>query len=404
MGSGDNIRGETRDAVVRSEGRAPTRTYAIRACEEVESPDVITDYGRKIIQLRCEDGDVLQVWSDNLSVILRDKQLYAKFSKSEFWLKEVKFLGDIVSRDGIRVDPNKISAIVEWKPPRNMIEENVVTDILSNKSLFALRALNAQLTTSSDGSVLEELRARPTFLHEIREAQKDNEKLQAKRTQCESEIKSDFRISTDGCIMFKDRRDAVCVIVDRLTKSAHFIPVRVDYSLKKLADLYVSEIVRLHGVPLSIVSDRDLRFTSRFWKKLQEALRTKLNFSRTFHLQTDSQSERVIQILEDMLRVLNAKLTLNRDGSVIVELKARSLFLQRTQELQNDDLKSIVKRERIQSDQSTEFSVGMSGMLYFCNRLYVLNNLELKQYFLSEAHSSTYSVHPGSTKMFYDLK
>ncbi|KAG4214452.1 hypothetical protein ERO13_A01G123350v2 [Gossypium hirsutum] len=98
------------------------------------------------------------------------------------------------------------------------------------------------------------------------------------------------------------KRDAIWVIVDRLTKSAYFIPVRVDYSLEKLADLYVSEIVRLHGVPLPIVSDRDPRFTSRFWKKLQEALETKLSFSIAFHLQTDGQSKRVIQILEDMLR------------------------------------------------------------------------------------------------------
>ncbi|TYH22296.1 hypothetical protein ES288_A04G116400v1 [Gossypium darwinii] len=98
------------------------------------------------------------------------------------------------------------------------------------------------------------------------------------------------------------KKDAVGVIVDRLTKSAHFIPVCVDYSLKKLADFYVSEIVRLHGVPLSIVSDRDPGLTSRFWKKLQEALGTKLSFSTAFHLQTDGQSKRVIQILEDMLR------------------------------------------------------------------------------------------------------
>ena len=73
------------------------------------------------------------------------------------------------------------------------------------------------------------------------------------------------------------------MIVDKLTKSAHFIPVMMDYSMDRLAELYVKEIVRLHGVPLSIVSDRDLRFTSRFWKELQSALGTRLNFSTTFH-------------------------------------------------------------------------------------------------------------------------
>lgn len=105
-----------------------------------------------------------------------------------------------------------------------------------------------------------------------------------------------------GLPMTPKKKDSVWVIVDRLTKSAHFIPVRVDYSLEKLAELYLNEIVQLHGVPISIISDRDPRFTSRFWKKLQEALGTKLNFSTSFHPQSDGQSERVIQILEDMLR------------------------------------------------------------------------------------------------------
>ena len=98
------------------------------------------------------------------------------------------------------------------------------------------------------------------------------------------------------------KHDSVWVVVDRLTKSAHFLPVRTDYSLDKLAELYIKEIVRLHGIPMSIISDRDSRFTSRFWGKLQEALGTRLNFSTAFHPQTDGQSERVIRIMEDMLR------------------------------------------------------------------------------------------------------
>ena len=70
------------------------------------------------------------------------------------------------------------------------------------------------------------------------------------------------------------QHDAIWVIVDRLTKSAHFLPVNVEDSLEKLAQLYVDEIVRLHGVPVSIVSNRDPRFTSRFWPSLQTALGT----------------------------------------------------------------------------------------------------------------------------------
>ncbi|KAJ4717071.1 Retrotransposon protein, putative, Ty3-gypsy subclass [Melia azedarach] len=96
--------------------------------------------------------------------------------------------------------------------------------------------------------------------------------------------------------------NAIWVIVDRLTKSAHFIPVNTAYSMDKYAKLYMDEIVRLHGIPVSIVSDRDPRFTSIFWKSLHKAMGTKLNFSTAFHPQTVGQSERTIQILEDMLR------------------------------------------------------------------------------------------------------
>ncbi|KAA0041239.1 pol protein [Cucumis melo var. makuwa] len=94
----------------------------------------------------------------------------------------------------------------------------------------------------------------------------------------------------------------IWVVVDRLTKSAHFVPGKSTYTASKWAQLYMSEIVRLHGVPVSIVSNRDARFTSKFWKGLQTAMGTRLDFSTAFHPQTDGQTERLNQVLEDMLR------------------------------------------------------------------------------------------------------
>ena len=96
--------------------------------------------------------------------------------------------------------------------------------------------------------------------------------------------------------------DSIWVIVDRLTKSAHFIPVKTTYSGEKLAELYMARIICAHGVPKRIVSDRGTQFTSRFWKKIHEVLGTQLDFSTAYHPQTDGQTERVNQILEDMLR------------------------------------------------------------------------------------------------------
>ncbi|GJZ23289.1 putative reverse transcriptase domain-containing protein [Tanacetum coccineum] len=96
--------------------------------------------------------------------------------------------------------------------------------------------------------------------------------------------------------------DTIWVIVDRLTKFAHFLPIREDYKMERLARLYSNEIVARHGVPISIISDRDSRFTSRFWQSIQETLGTRLDKSTAYHPQTDGQSERTIQTLEDMLR------------------------------------------------------------------------------------------------------
>ena len=96
--------------------------------------------------------------------------------------------------------------------------------------------------------------------------------------------------------------DSIWVIVDRLTKTAYFFPVCITYTAIQYARLYLDRIVPLHGVTISIVSDKGTQFTSRFWRSFQEALGTQLRFSTIFHPQTDGQLERIIQILEDMPR------------------------------------------------------------------------------------------------------
>ncbi|GJU17329.1 putative reverse transcriptase domain-containing protein [Tanacetum coccineum] len=96
--------------------------------------------------------------------------------------------------------------------------------------------------------------------------------------------------------------DTIWVIVDRLTKSAIFTPMRETDPLDKLARMYLKEVVTRHGIPVSIICDRDPRFASNFWRSLQNALGTNLDMSTAYHPQTDGQSERTIQTLEDMLR------------------------------------------------------------------------------------------------------
>jgi hypothetical protein len=101
--------------------------------------------------------------------------------------------------------------------------------------------------------------------------------------------------------------DSIWVIVDRLTKVARFIPVKMTYSRAKFVELYMSRIICLHGVPKKIVSNRVSQFTYKFWEKLHESMEIKLNFSSEYHPQTDGQIEMTNQILEDMLRACTLK-------------------------------------------------------------------------------------------------
>ena len=409
--------------------------------------------------------------SEHLRIVLqtlRERQLYAKLSKCQFWLDRVAFLGHVISAEGVSVDPQKIEAVVNWKPTKNVSEVRsflglagyyrkfvkgfskiasplskltrkdvkydwgdacqksfdelkgrltsapvlalpngrdrfVVYSDASRQGLGCVLMQNDRviLEVEDSGALLATFHVRPLLVDQILAGQSQDPQMIKLKEEIEKGKKAEFQIRDDGMIvkgqrmcvpeygelkreimeeahlsayamhpgstkMYKTlkehywwngmkkeiasfvsrcltcqqvkaehqkpagklqllpipvwkwekitmdfvtglprtqrQHDAIWVIVDRLTKSAHFLPINVEDSLEKLAKLYVDEIVRLHGVPVSIVSDRDPRFTSRFWPSLQTALGTRLHFSTAFHPQTDGQSERTIQTLEDMLR------------------------------------------------------------------------------------------------------
>ena len=108
------------------------------------------------------------------------------------------------------------------------------------------------------------------------------------------DINMDFVV---GLPRTQKQHDSIWVIVDKLTKSAHFIPVKSTYSVEDYARIFMDEIVCRHGIPLSIISDRGAQFTSRFWRSFQEGLGTS-----AFHPQMDGQEDRTIQTLEDIIR------------------------------------------------------------------------------------------------------
>ncbi|GJX70017.1 putative reverse transcriptase domain-containing protein [Tanacetum coccineum] len=388
--------------------------------------------------------------------LLKKEKVYAKFSKCEFWLREVQFLGHVINGNRIHVDPSKIEVVKNWKAPRtptkvrlflglagyyrscdafgiglgcvlmqrgkvisyasrqlkihdknytaydlelgvvvfalkiwrhylyetksviymdhkslqhifsqkelNMRQRrwielfsdydceiryhpgkvNVVADALSRKERVKpkrVRAMNMTLQSSirdrilAQKEVVDESGGLQKGFDEMIEQRsdgtlywwpgmkKDIAKYVSKCLTC-LEVKAEHQRPSgllqepeipiwkwEGIAMdfvtklprTSSGHDTIWVIVDRLTKSTHFLHLREDYKMDRLARLYLNEIVARHGVPILIISDRDSRFTSMFWQSMQEALGTRLDTSTTYHPQTDGQSERTIQTLEDML-------------------------------------------------------------------------------------------------------
>ncbi|XP_052152528.1 uncharacterized protein LOC127770762, partial [Oryza glaberrima] len=413
---------------------------------------------------------------------LRKHKLYAKFSKCEFWLKEVAFLGHVISASGVAVDPAKVEAVTEWKAPKSVTEirsflglagyyrrfiegfskiARPMTQLLKKEKKFAwseqcqenFEQLKEKLTSApilvlpdnrkdfviycdasrqglggvlmQDGKVVayasRQLRPHeenyPTHdlelaavVHALKiwrhylignhcDIYTDHKSLKYIFTQSDLNLRqrrwlelikdydlevhyhpgkanvvadaleaheSAYSLHPGSTKMYQDLKegywwpnmkrdvaeyvalcdvcqkvkaehqrpagllqplripewkwdeigmdfivglpktatgyDSIWVIVDRLTKTARFIPVKTNYSSAKLAELYMTRVVCLHGVPKRIISDRGTQFTSHFWEKVHEALGSYLAFSTAYHPQTDGQTERTNQVLEDMLR------------------------------------------------------------------------------------------------------
>ncbi|GJW59103.1 putative reverse transcriptase domain-containing protein [Tanacetum coccineum] len=151
--------------------------------------------------------------------------------------------------------------------------------------------------------------------------------------------------------------DTIWVIVDRLTKSAHFIPTRETNSKETLTRLYIKEIVSRHGVPISIISDCDSHFTSRFWQSLQNALGTQLDMSTTYHPETDRQSERTIQTLEDMLRAASFEALYGRKCRLpVCWAKVGDVQLTRPEIIHETTEKIVQIRQRLQAARDRQRS------------------------------------------------
>ncbi|GJY35399.1 putative reverse transcriptase domain-containing protein [Tanacetum coccineum] len=281
------------------------------------------------------DGETLIIRGDrkhanHLRIILellKKEKLYAKFSKCDFWIRIVQFLRHLIDSQGLHVDPAKIEAVKNWASPTTPTEVRQFLGLAGYyrrfikdfskiaKSLTELTQKNKKYIWGEDQESAFQLLKQKLCEAPILALPKGNDDFSYllndkshpltrynqemiygwKRERPTMDFVTKLPKTSNG-------HDTIWVIVDRLTKSAHFIPTRETDSMETLTRLYIKEIVSRHGVPISIISDHDSHFTSRFWQSLQSALGTQLDMSTTYHPETDGQSERTIQTLEDMLR------------------------------------------------------------------------------------------------------
>ncbi|GJR49275.1 putative reverse transcriptase domain-containing protein [Tanacetum coccineum] len=285
--------------------------------------------------------------------LLKKEELYAKFSKCEFWLSKVQFLGHVIDSEGIHVDPAKIESIKDWASPKTPTEirqfleaafqllkqklcsapilalpegsENFMVHCdASRKGLGAvclkgrrLRAREEKRRIGNRRSVMGVDYGMSRHKSSIQSSWIGQDLPRLKSFKAEYQKPSGLlvqpvipvwkweNITMDFVTKLPKTstgQDTIWVIVDRLTKSAHFLPMKETDSMEKLTRQYLKEVVSRHGVPVLIISDRDSKFASHFWRSLNKALGTQLDMSTAYHPQTDGQSERTIQTLEDMLR------------------------------------------------------------------------------------------------------
>ncbi|GKA43378.1 putative reverse transcriptase domain-containing protein [Tanacetum coccineum] len=375
--------------------------------------------------------------------LLKKERLYAKFSKCDFWLDSVQFLGHVIDRNGVHVDPAKIEAIKNWAAPTMPTEQklcsasilalpegtedfvvycdaslkgygavlmqrekkelnlrqrrwiellsdydceiryhpgkaNVVADALSRKEMNKpLRVRALMMTIHND------------LPEQIREAQKEAMKrknvkavnlgrltkqifeFRLDRTRCfgsrvwlprynglrdlvmHESHKSKYSIHPGSDKMYQDLKllywwpnmkadiatykweritmdfvsglprtssgyDTIWVIVDRLTKSAHFLPTKKMDSMEKLTQLYLKEVVYRHGVPVSIISDRDSHFTSRFWRSLQKALGTNLDMSDIVVPMDEIQLDDKLHMIEEPVEVVDREVKRLKQSRILI--------------------------------------------------------------------------------------
>ncbi|GJW08565.1 putative reverse transcriptase domain-containing protein [Tanacetum coccineum] len=297
------------------------------------------------IDLRSGYHQIFQKWHSKLGInkkeheghlkaileLLKKEELYTKFSKCESWISKVQFLGHVINSQGIHVDPTKIKSIKVWASPKTSMEiyqflgvkfnwgdkQEAIFQLLKQKlysaPILALPEGSEDFVVYCDAShkglsvVLMqrekllsdygyEIRYHPRKANVVADALSRKERIKTLRVRA---LAMTIGVDLPKQILnaqTKERKP------ENIKNKDVKVPMRETNPMEKLVRMYLKEVFTRHGMPILIICDRDPRFALNFWMSLQKALGTSLDMSTAYHPQTNEQSERTIQTLEDMLR------------------------------------------------------------------------------------------------------
>ncbi|KAA3477014.1 DNA/RNA polymerases superfamily protein [Gossypium australe] len=324
--------------------------------------------------------------------ILREKQLYAKFSKCEFWLREVTFLGHVVSVEGIRVDPRKVEAVLDWKLPKRFVEG------------FSLIA--APLTKL--------LRKGVPFVWTDRQ-QESFEKLKKILTEASPEAGKEFVVYCDeshtglGCVLMQEGKVVAYASrqlrLHEVNYPTHDLELAAVVFALKIWRYYLyrekSIIYTDHKSLKYLLTQKELNLRQRRWIELLKDYDCSIEYHLgKANVVADALSRKMVSELKAMF----ARLSLFEDGSLLAELQVKPSWISQIKEKQLLDESLGSRFQQVKSGETGDFGLNSEEVLHFRGRVYMLKDFELRQMILRDAHSSLYAMHPGGNKMYQDLR
>ena len=367
--------------------------------------------------------------SEHLRIVLqtlRERQLYAKLSKCQFWLDRVAFLGHVISAEGVSVDPQKIEAVVNWKPPKNVSEV---------RSFLGLAGYYRKFVEgfSKIAAPLTKLTRKDVKYDWVDACQQSFEELKSRLTSAPVLVLPNGR---DGFVVYSDasRQGLGCVLMQndrviayasrQLKKHEQNYPT---HDLELAAVVFSLKIWRhyLYGVPCRIFTDhkslqyiftqKELNLRQRRWLELIKDYDCTIEYHPgKANVVADALSRRPESSLSHMrsgylpllvdLRALGVILEVDDSGALLAAFHVRPLLVDQILVGQSHDPQMIKLKEEIEKGKKAEFQSRDDDMIVKGKRMCVPEYGELKRNIMEEAHSSAYAMHPGSTKMYRTLK